>query len=266
MTHREVAIAPFLEIPGDETAGLILLADHARNALPEAYGNLGLPDAEFERHIAYDIGVERVTRHLARLLGAPAVLAGFSRLLIDPNRGDDDPTLIRQLYDGTVIPANYPMAPAEREKRLAEWHRPYHEAVAAGIARVRDAAGTPPFVVSIHSFTPSMQGRLRPWHVGLLWDTDPRAALPLIEMLSADPTLIVGDNEPYDGALRGDTMFRHALVPGYPHALIEIRQDLIAEESGALAWAERLAPMLDALNRRDDIHQIRRFGSRTGPL
>ena len=92
--------------------------------------DLGLPAAEFERHIAYDIGVEAVTRELAAWLGAPAVLANFSRLLIDPNRGEDDPTLIRQLYDGTVVPGNYPMAAEERERRLDRFYRPYHDAVA----------------------------------------------------------------------------------------------------------------------------------------
>ncbi|TIP31930.1 MAG: N-formylglutamate amidohydrolase, partial [Mesorhizobium sp.] len=86
-------------------------ADHARRDLPEEYGSLGLPASEFDRHIAYDIGVETVTRELAAALDAPAVLAGFSRLLIDPNRGEDDPTMIRQLYDGTVVPGNYPIAP-----------------------------------------------------------------------------------------------------------------------------------------------------------
>jgi predicted N-formylglutamate amidohydrolase len=108
---RTAVFAPFEVIEGDRSLGIVLLADHARRALPEEYGDLGLPPAEFQRHIAYDIGVEAVTRRLAELTGAPAVIAGFSRLLIDPNRGEDDPTLIRQLYDGTVVPGNYPMAP-----------------------------------------------------------------------------------------------------------------------------------------------------------
>src|SRR5690606_23139250 len=138
-------------------------------------------------------------------------MANFSRLLIDPNRGEDDPTLIRQLYDGTVVPANYPMTPQEREKRLENYYRPYHDAVGAMVASVAKASGAAPFIFSVHSFTPVMQGHVRPWHVGVLWDLDPRAALPLIQMLSQDETLVVGDNEPYDGALRGDTMFRHAI-------------------------------------------------------
>lgn len=263
---RTAVFAPFEVIEGDRSLGIVLLADHARRALPEEYGDLGLPPAEFQRHIAYDIGVEAVTRRLAELTGAPAVIAGFSRLLIDPNRGEDDPTLIRQLYDGTVVPGNYPMAPQERERRLDRFYRPYHDAVGAMVASVAEASGAAPFIFSVHSFTPVMQGRARPWHAGVLWDLDDRVARPLIEMLAEDPQIVVGDNEPYDGALRGDTMYSHAIVNGFAHALLEIRQDLIADDAGADAWATRLAPIVDAINRRPDIHVVRQYGSRTGPL
>jgi predicted N-formylglutamate amidohydrolase len=194
------------------------------------------------------------------------VLANFSRLLIDPNRGEDDPTLIRQLYDGTVVPGNYPMAAEERERRLERFYRPYHDAVASMAASVAEASGVAPFLFSVHSFTPVMQGVARPWHVGILWDSDDRAPALLIEALSAEPGLVVGDNEPYDGALRGDTMFKHAIVNGFAHALVEIRQDLVADAAGAVAWANRLAPIVDAINRRPDIHEVRMYGSRTGPL
>jgi len=263
---RSAVFAPFELVQGDRSRGIVLVADHARRDLPEEYGDLGLPASEFDRHIAYDIGVEAVTRRLAALTGAPAVMAGFSRLLIDPNRGEDDPTLIRQLYDGTVVPANYPMAPEERERRLDGFYRPYHDAVGALIASVAAASGRPPMIFSVHSFTPVMQGHVRPWHAGVLWDLDDRVARPLIDMLAADPLLTVGDNEPYDGALRGDTMYRHAIVNGFAHALIEIRQDLISDEAGAWAWAERLSPIVDAINRRPDIHKVQQFGSRTGPV
>ena len=263
---RSTAFAPFDVVEGDRHEGLVLVADHARNALPDDYGSLGLPAAELRRHIAYDIGVEDVTRVLAARLGVPAVLAGFSRLLIDPNRGEDDPTLIRQLYDGTVVPGNYPMAPEERERRLDRFYRPYHDAVAAMIASVAEASCTAPFIVSVHSFTPVMQGRPRPWHVGILWDLDDRAPRHLIEALAAERNLVVGDNEPYDGALRGDTMFKHAIANGFAHALIEIRQDLIATPAGVAEWVDRLAPIVDAINRRPDIHEVRLYGSRTGPV
>ena len=265
MTRSKV-FAPFDIVEGDRKRGIVLLADHARRDLPDDYGTLGMPSAEFDRHIAYDIGVEAVTRELAALLGVPAVLANFSRLLIDPNRGEDDPTLIRQLYDGTVVPGNYPLASRERERRLDTFYRPYHDAVGAMIASVTQASGQAPFIFSVHSFTPVMQGIQRPWHVGILWDLDDRVARPLIDMLARDKNLVVGDNEPYDGALRGDTMFKHAIVNGYAHALIEIRQDLISDQKGAVAWAERLAPIVDAIDRRPDIHAVKMFGSRTGPV
>lgn len=258
-------------IQGDRSKGLLILCDHARRATPPEYGDLGLPPQAWERHIAYDIGAENVTRRLAELLDAPAVLAGFSRLIADPNRGEDDPTLVRQLYDGTVIPGNYPLSEAERERRIERFYRPYHAAVEREVAAVAQACGGAPFLFSVHSFTPRL-GRAplasapRPWHVGVLWDADPRAAKPLIEALRADPSLVVGDNEPYDGALRGDTLFRHAIRRGFPHVLVEIRQDLIAHEAGAHAWAERLAPIVDAINRRPDMREAKQFGSRTGPV
>jgi predicted N-formylglutamate amidohydrolase len=263
---RSSLFTPFEIVEGARDRGMVLIADHAGREVPEEYGRLGLPAAEFDRHIAYDIGVEQVTRRLAELTRAPAVMARFSRLLIDPNRGEDDPTLIRQLYDGTIVPANYPMSETEREKRLDLYCRPYHDAVASMIASVAAASSRAPFVFSVHSFTPQMQGRKRPWHVGILWDSDDRAVRPLLDMLSADPELVVGDNEPYDGALRGDTMYRHCIVNGFAHALIEIRQDLIADAAGIESWARRLAPMLDAIDARSDIHEVKRFGSRTGPV
>jgi predicted N-formylglutamate amidohydrolase len=207
-----------------------------------------------------------VLRRLAATLGVPGVIATYSRLLIDPNRGADDPTLIRQLYDGTVVPGNYPMAAEERQRRIDRFYTPYHDAVAGLVASVEAESGTAPFIFSIHSFTPVMQGHVRPWHVGVLWDADDRAARPMIDMLAADSKLVVGDNEPYDGALKGDTMYQHAIAHGFAHALIEIRQDLIADEAGAAEWAERLALIVDAINLHPDIHEVKRYGSRTGPV
>lgn len=260
---RSEFFRPFDVVEGDRSKGLVLLADHAGRALPDEYGRLGLPDGEFDRHIAYDIGVEPLTRRLAELTGAPAVTANFSRLLIDVNRGEDDPTLIRQLYDGTIVPANYPMAEDERERRLGNFYRPYHDAVGSVVASVHDATGAAPLIISLHSFTPSMQGKARPWHIGILWDLDDRAPRPLMELLATDPALFVGDNEPYDGALHGDTMYRHAIVNGFAHALIELRQDLIGDEAGVEAWAQRLAPILEAINALPDMHVVRQYGSRT---
>ena len=258
--------SPFHLVHGSNDRGLVLLADHAHRDLPEEYGSLGLPPQQFERHIAYDIGVEPLTRKLAAMLGVPAVLGGFSRLLIDPNRGEDDPTLIMRLSDGAIIPGNNPMPDAEHQRRVNDFYRPYHTAVSDMIQAVAGASGKAPLVISIHSFTAFWKTTPRPWHAGILWDSDPRAVVPLIKALEADPQLVVGDNEPYDGALRNDTMFKHCIVPALAHALIEVRQDLIADEKGVDEWADRLAPILDALNADPAIHVARRYGSRTGPL
>lgn len=254
----------FEKINGDEAKGLVLLADHAMNKLPASYNALGLPQAAFERHIAYDIGVEALTRQLAARLGVPAVMSCFSRLLIDPNRGEDDPTLIMKISDGAIIPGNHPMSKAEWAHRIETYHRPYHRAVAQTIDAVAKASGAAPLVLSLHSYTPAWKGVPRPWHAAVLWDTDHRAVTPLIDLLRAPGDILVGDNEPYDGALRNDTMYHHCMRPGIPHALLEVRQDLIGDDAGVTAWADRLEPIFATLNADRDLHLFQQFASRTG--
>jgi len=256
---------PVETVEGDFGGGLLLICDHARPALPAQYGSLGLPQPEFSRHIAYDIGARDVTLGLAARLGAPAVLSTFSRLLIDPNRGEDDPTLVMRLSDGTVIPGNHPIAEAEIEHRKEAFHRPYHRAVASAIARAK-AADMAPAVFSVHSFTHSWKGRARPWQVAVLWDNDWRFPMPLIDELKAVEGMVVGDNEPYDGALKGDTLYRHCTRAGLANALIEIRQDLIGDAPGVETWVDLLAPMLARLNGLAELHEVRHSGSRTGPV
>jgi predicted N-formylglutamate amidohydrolase len=255
-TAEGIEFVPFVRTAGDVGGGLIVVCDHAGNSLPQEYGDLGLPAQEFARHIAYDPGAAAVTRRLAALLHAPAILSTFSRLLIDANRGEDDPTLIVRLSDGTVVPGNADVDDRERRRRIACYHAPYHAAIDAAIDGAL-AAGFVPALVSIHSYTPVWRGYRRPWHAGILWDADGRLAEPLIGTLRADPALVVGDNEPYSGALPNDTMNRHGTTRGLAHALVEIRQDLIGEDAGAAEWAERLADILAVLNRRSEVHEIR---------
>jgi predicted N-formylglutamate amidohydrolase len=257
--------AAFEVITGRVDAGLILICDHASSHVPPEYAALGLPASEFERHIAYDIGAAALTRALAARFGVPAVLSHFSRLLIDPNRGLDDPTLIMRLSDGAVVPGNARIDAAERARRIDRFYKPYDDAVNAAI-EAGMASGRLPMILSIHSFTAHWKGIARPWHAGILWDADPRLARPLIEGLARDLAIVVGDNEPYHGALKGDTLYRHATRRGLAHALVEIRQDLIGDSAGVEAWAARLASVLSALEVGAAPHAIEYFGSLTGPL
>ena len=252
----------FEVITGDSSNALVFLVDHAMNHVPPAYGDLGLPQSAYARHIAYDIGVEALVRGLAARLDATAVMATYSRLLIDPNRGEDDPTLIMKLSDGAIIPANHPLTPEERESRLNNWHRPYHQAITDTLDAVEAASGKTAMVISVHSFTPFWKNVARPWHAGLLWDSDPRVTEPFMELLSADPDLVVGDNEPYEGAMKNDCMYRHCTVKGRAHTLLEIRQDLIGDDKGIQDWIDRLIPILADLNARPDLHETKIYKSR----
>lgn len=228
-------------------APVLLVCDHASRALPRRYGDLGLDPAELYRHIAWDIGAADVTRRLCEMLDAPAVLSGFSRLLVDCNRKTDDPTFICQVSDGTVVPGNRGLAPDEIAGRIDAFHAPYHRAIERTLADMR-ARVAAPALFSIHSFTPVMRGFERPWHVGVLWNRDPRLAVPLMRILRDDPTLVVGDNEPYSGKTEvGYTMVRHGARAGLPHVLLEIRQDLIDTHHGADAWAMRIGRAIQRL-------------------
>ena len=248
MTHKSQGTRAVRILNASGPSPFLLLCDHASNLLPEGYGTLGLPPDALTRHIAYDIGAARLTEALAGRLDAPAILTGFSRLLIDTNRGEDDPTLIMALSDGAVIPGNHPLETREREARLARFYRPYHAAITKAIDGALRRNG-PIALLSIHSFTPNWKGKARPWHVGILWNRDGRIALPLLDALRSEGDLVVGDNEPYSGELEGDCMDRHGTARGLPHVLIEIRQDLIADEAGVAAMAERLARLIGALDR-----------------
>lgn len=250
----------FEALDGDIAGGLAILVDHASNRIPPEYADLGLPPAELERHIAYDIGAGPLARLLAERFRAPAILTRFSRLLIDANRGEDDPTLVMRLSDGAVVPGNATVGAAERERRLARFFRPYHAAVEALLDAML-AAGRPPAILSIHSYTPLWKGTQRPWHAGILWDRDPRFAVPLLERLAAEPSLRIGDNEPYTGALKNDTMYRHGTARGLAHALLEVRNDLIETPAGVLEWADRLEPILRDVLRDGELGVVRRYGS-----
>ncbi len=169
-----------------------------------------------------------------------------------------------RLSDGAVIPGNADHDRTEREHRLETYYRPYHRAVDAAIER-GIASGMAPMISSIHSFTPVWRGVPRRWHAGILWDNDPRLAIPLIEGLRTETGLQIGDNEPYRGYLKNDTLYFHGTKRGLAHALIEIRQDLIDNPAGVEYWAEKLKRVILDVRGKPELHEIRRFGSRTDP-
>ena len=256
----ETSRKPVELVRGALDGGVLFLCDHASNAIPDEYCSLGLPPAELERHIAYDIGAADATKRLAALFGAPAVLTAYSRLLIDANRGADDPTLVMRISDDAVIPGNAYVQAEEIERRRALYWKPYRETV-AGLLDAMIGTGSIPAIVSLHSFTPIWKGQARPWQIAVLWDSDPRLPIPLIAALR-ELGLLVGDNEPYDGALAGDTLDAHANARGLANLLIEFRQDLVADSAAAEFWANRLAGPLRTVLADAKAHMIERYPSR----
>lgn len=231
--------SPFFLEGAERPGPWLVTCDHAANTIPPGIGPLGISATDMARHIAYDPGAWGVSLALGALLDAPVIGANFSRLVIDPNRGEDDPTLLMKLYDGSIIAGNRHADAAELERRKDLCYRPYHAALGDLAARP-DAA-----LLAIHSFTPQLNGRPpRPWHIGILYASDTRLARPLLRLLREEPDLCVGENEPYGGHLPGDSMDRHAIAQGRQNVLIELRQDLIRTPEQQAEWADRLAPIL----------------------
>lgn len=219
-------------------AHALLVCDHAGQAVPAALDNLGLSECELSRHIAWDIGAGAVTRHLARLLDAPAVLANYSRLVVDPNRYlDDHAVAFPTESDGTRIPGNEDLTEAQRHERARSCFWPYHHTITRHLDSMRER-GITPALISVHSCTAVFQGVFRPWHVGVLWNQDPRLSVPVIEALRGMPDIEVGDNQPYSGRQPNFfTMAYHAEAADLPHLALEIRQDLIDGQEGIAHWA-----------------------------
>lgn len=238
-------------------APLVLVCDHASNSVPAALDQLGLGAAELSQHIAWDIGAARVTRWLAQQLDAPAVLAGYSRLVIDCNRAPGDPDSIVEVSDGIAVPGNRALDDLQAEARLNTVFWPYHHAITQALSyRWRHGHGQVPALIAIHSFTPVMNGYARPWHIGVLWNRDPRLAEPLLAWLRLQGELCVGDNQPYSGRETGFTMDTHGGAAGLPHIEIEIRQDLLADEDGCLHWAAVVGKALQAVLADGSLYRV----------
>ena len=240
--------APFTVLNPLGRAKVLLVCDHASRAVPQALAGLGLPESELAKHVGWDIGAAALTCELSRRWDAPAVLSGYSRLVVDCNRVLGEPSSMPAVSDGIRVPANEGLSAEQAATRADECYWPYHTAVAAALDRFA-AAGVAPAVVSMHSFTPRMNGFERPWEIGVLWDQDPRLAVPLIANLARLHGLTVGDNEPYSARDPHGFTLRHHVIPrGLPNVLLEMRQDEVGSDAGVLRYADYLetafAPIL----------------------
>jgi predicted N-formylglutamate amidohydrolase len=223
----------------------LLLCEHASNHVPAEYRDLGLPPAELQRHIAWDIGAAALARRLSATLDAPLLLAGISRLVIDLNRPPGTPTSIPAISEATPIPGNAAVDAAERARREGAWFAPFDAAVRRFLD-ARAAAGRTIAVVGVHSFTPVYLGERRPWHAGILYAGATRFGAALVDAL-AEPGLVIGDQEPYRIEPEMDwTVPMHGDARGLDAALLEVRQDLLGDEAGIEAWCRRLAAALRA--------------------
>ena len=233
--------SPWIDLPGDAASGMLLVADHASNAVPDGIA-LGIDPAILQEHVAIDIGVAPLAAALCEALGCPGVLGGVSRLVIDLNREEDAPGLIPLASDGYAIPGNAGLEEAARAERIAHYWRPYHDRIAGLIG-----AFAPTLLVSLHSFTPRLRdgGTPRPWEVGVLYNQDERAARVALPALEATG-IVAGDNLPYSGKVLNATMNAHGEANGIAYLGLEVRQDLIADAAGVARWAARLAPIVAA--------------------
>jgi len=237
---------PFTVLNPDGAAPCLIISDHTGQAVPKKLGAMGLGAAQLEHHAAVDLGVRYVTEQLADKLGATAIMANYSRLVVDLNRRLDHPTAFPVDMEGTPVPGNEKLSAPDRACRIAEIYDPYHDEVARLIARYR-ARNIVPVIISLHSFTPVFYKQPRPWEIGILWVHDQRVPLALIRYF-AKKGYCVGNNEPYDARiLRGTTLNRHADAQRLPNALIEYRNDQIAMPQAADPWVDMTAEAIAAL-------------------
>jgi predicted N-formylglutamate amidohydrolase len=222
----------------------LIVADHASNRIPPDISDIGVSDADMQTHIAWDIGTELLAMRLQSLLKCPAVIAEYTRLLIDLNRDPKHPGLVPARSDGVTIPYNVAMSAAEKMQRMQEYFAPYHQQISQEIDRLEK-----PFLIALHSFTPVMDGFARPWEIGFLWNSDAALSLRAAEMMAEqEPAFAIGLNQPYSGKALNYTMDRHAERRGLPYLSIEIRQDLLATDSDIADWADRLVQLLGKLS------------------
>jgi predicted N-formylglutamate amidohydrolase len=236
--------AAFMETGRAGRSNFVIVVDHASRRIPRRLKDLGLPESELQRHIAWDIGALGVAQRLAAALGASLVAQNYSRLVIDCNRDPAVVSSIPTLSEMTEIPGNIGLSEAARRARREEIFDPYHARVRA-LLDERAAAGRPTILVAQHSMTNVYKGERRPMHAAVLYNRDRRFAGLVLEALRREAHLIIADNEPYFVSDETDyTIPRHGEARGLPHVEIEIRQDLVTEEGDQVEWAERIGRAL----------------------
>jgi predicted N-formylglutamate amidohydrolase len=241
---------PVIEANTDSTSPFLFTCDHYGRAIPRALGDLGVAARDLTRHIAWDIGIAGVAERLAADMDVHMIAQRYSRLVIDCNRPFAVASSIPQLSEATEIPGNGGLNATDVEARQRAIFAPYHARIAQALD-ARKARGLPTILVSLHSFTPVYAGVARPWHIGTLYQHDNRLPPLLLELLRAEGDLVVGDNEPYAVSdLTDYTIPVHAERRGLINSGIEIRQDLIADESGQRQWAERLTRIFRTIEER----------------
>jgi predicted N-formylglutamate amidohydrolase len=241
--------APFEVAGRDGSSPFVVICDHASRRVPRALGTLGLSEAELVRHIAWDIGALGVARRLASVLDAFVVWQGYSRLVIDCNRPLEAPDSIVRRSENSEVSGNHDITPEAAEARAREIFHPYHDQIRRELDRRRQSC-RPAILVAVHSFTPVFFDVPRQWHAGVLFNRDTRLAHPMLELLRAEGDLVVGSNQPYAMTDYSDfSLIHHGEKRALPHVELEIRQDLIADEAGQVAWGDRLARLLQAAAR-----------------
>lgn len=249
--------APFRVYNAEGKAPILIVCDHASNAVPARLHGLGLLERDLHRHIALDIGAAEMSEKLADRFDAPAILGGYSRLVIDCNRQLDHPSSISTISDETIIPGNAQLSPEDICRRQDACFWPYHRKIEAYL-RDFDQRGVVPAIISMHAFTPYLAGQNRPWHIGILWDEDDRIARPLIETLKMRGDFEIGENEPYSGKARfGYTIEEHAEAAGRPGVLIEVREDIISTAEDAFAMGDLLADALSPILAESGLYKLR---------
>jgi predicted N-formylglutamate amidohydrolase len=235
---------PFTVDNENGTSPLLIVADHAGKHFPRRLGQLGLSNAEREGHIAWDIGAGAVCCLIGSALDAVVVRQNYSRLVVDCNRTPGSETSILDLSELTRVPGNIGLSERHKLARVREIFQPYHDRIATELDRRRETA-RPAALISVHSFTPVFNTVARPWHVGVLYNRDPRLAQILMELLRREEGLVVGDNEPYSVTDASDyTIPVHGEQRDLHHVAIEIRQDLITDEADQRMWAALFARLL----------------------